>query len=191
MSRAASSTASCWARPPDPSAGGTERIVVRREGAARSVTIELTRLMGALSRRHVEIMRDDRCRRAALPGAAAGRRPRRRLRDVARQKALLREAFADMGDDVAATSGVGLLCSLPQPLLRAVVRGSTRRLGMHDSIVPPGLPGAGRHTTRRRTATRRDVAGHLTGFERVGRHSCRALRWCPACSASGTGDHVG
>ena len=37
---------------------GTERIVVRREGAGRPVTIELT-LMGDLSRRHVEIMRDD------------------------------------------------------------------------------------------------------------------------------------
>ena len=38
---------------------GTERIVVRREGARRPVTIDVGRLMGAVSRRHVEIMRDD------------------------------------------------------------------------------------------------------------------------------------
>jgi 2-polyprenyl-6-methoxyphenol hydroxylase-like FAD-dependent oxidoreductase len=38
---------------------GTERIVVRREGAPRPVTIDVGRLMGAISRRHVEIMRDD------------------------------------------------------------------------------------------------------------------------------------
>ena len=38
---------------------GTERIVVRREGARRSATIDVGRLMGAISRRHVEIMRDD------------------------------------------------------------------------------------------------------------------------------------
>jgi 2-polyprenyl-6-methoxyphenol hydroxylase-like FAD-dependent oxidoreductase len=339
---------------------GTERIVVRREGAARPVTIELTRLMGVLSRRHVEIMRDDlaevfhaatrndveyvfdesvtavsaadgavRFERGAPrrfdlvigadglhsvvrrlvfgPDTASARwlgaylavatvpdhvglrgtmvgvtgvdrlvgvygtrepgearavflfRPPAELsyhhRDVARQKALLGEAFADMGDDVAATleetlraevfyfdaitqlqmdtwsrgrvtlvgdagycpgpavggstslavvgaftlagelalaggdhtvafpayeramadyirrsrafavsvagrllprtrvqawamtSGVRLLCTLPQPLLRAVVRSSAGRLGMHDSVVPqdyPALFGAGR-----------------------------------------------
>jgi 2-polyprenyl-6-methoxyphenol hydroxylase-like FAD-dependent oxidoreductase len=38
---------------------GTDRITVRREGARRPVTIDLGRLMGAVSRRHVEIMRDD------------------------------------------------------------------------------------------------------------------------------------
>ena len=38
---------------------GTERIVVRREGARRPVTIDVGRLMGAISRGHVEIMRDD------------------------------------------------------------------------------------------------------------------------------------
>ena len=38
---------------------GTERITVRREGASRAVTIDLVRLMGVVSRRHVEIMRDD------------------------------------------------------------------------------------------------------------------------------------
>jgi 2-polyprenyl-6-methoxyphenol hydroxylase-like FAD-dependent oxidoreductase len=38
---------------------GTERITVRREGARRDVTIDVARLMGAVSRRHVEIMRDD------------------------------------------------------------------------------------------------------------------------------------
>lgn len=38
---------------------GTERIVVRREGVRRPVTIDVGRLMGAISRRHVEIMRDD------------------------------------------------------------------------------------------------------------------------------------
>ncbi|GAA4881110.1 FAD-dependent monooxygenase [Actinomycetospora straminea] len=40
-------------------ATGTERMIVRREGSSREVTIDLTRLMGALSDRHVEIMRDD------------------------------------------------------------------------------------------------------------------------------------
>ncbi|HEX5811213.1 MAG TPA: FAD-dependent monooxygenase, partial [Pseudonocardia sp.] len=38
---------------------GTERMTVLREGARRPVTIELTKLMGGISRRHVEIMRDD------------------------------------------------------------------------------------------------------------------------------------
>ena len=38
---------------------GTDRIVVRREGARRPVTVDVGRLMGAVSRRHVEIMRDD------------------------------------------------------------------------------------------------------------------------------------
>jgi 2-polyprenyl-6-methoxyphenol hydroxylase-like FAD-dependent oxidoreductase len=38
---------------------GTDRIVVRRTGARRPVTIDVARLMGAISRRHVEIMRDD------------------------------------------------------------------------------------------------------------------------------------
>jgi 2-polyprenyl-6-methoxyphenol hydroxylase-like FAD-dependent oxidoreductase len=38
---------------------GTQRITVRREGARRPVTIDVGRLMGAVSRRHVEIMRDD------------------------------------------------------------------------------------------------------------------------------------
>jgi 2-polyprenyl-6-methoxyphenol hydroxylase-like FAD-dependent oxidoreductase len=38
---------------------GTDRIVVRREGARRFVTIDVGRLMGAISRRHVEVMRDD------------------------------------------------------------------------------------------------------------------------------------
>lgn len=38
---------------------GTERITVRREGTSRPATIDLARLMGAVSRRHVEIMRDD------------------------------------------------------------------------------------------------------------------------------------
>ena len=40
----------------------------------------------------------------------------------------------------AMTSGVRGLCSLPQPVLRAVVRSSTRRLGLHDSIVPLDYP---------------------------------------------------
>lgn len=40
-------------------ATGTERMTVRREGSTREVTIDMTRLMGALSDRHVEIMRDD------------------------------------------------------------------------------------------------------------------------------------
>jgi 2-polyprenyl-6-methoxyphenol hydroxylase-like FAD-dependent oxidoreductase len=40
-------------------ATGTERMTVRREHARREVTIDMTRLMGALSDRHVEIMRDD------------------------------------------------------------------------------------------------------------------------------------
>lgn len=38
---------------------GTERISVWREGARGPATIDLGRLMGAISRRHVEIMRDD------------------------------------------------------------------------------------------------------------------------------------
>ena len=38
---------------------GTERMVVLREGARRPTTINLGRLMAGLSRRHVEIMRDD------------------------------------------------------------------------------------------------------------------------------------
>lgn len=40
-------------------ATGTERMTVRREHTGRDVTIDMTRLMGALSDRHVEIMRDD------------------------------------------------------------------------------------------------------------------------------------
>lgn len=38
---------------------GTERIMLRREGARRPVRIEMAKLMAAVSRRHVEIMRDD------------------------------------------------------------------------------------------------------------------------------------
>jgi 2-polyprenyl-6-methoxyphenol hydroxylase-like FAD-dependent oxidoreductase len=38
---------------------GTERMTVLREGARRPTTIDLRRLMGGISRRHVEIMRDD------------------------------------------------------------------------------------------------------------------------------------
>ncbi len=38
---------------------GTEFFTVYREGTAKPVTIDLRRLMGALSRHHVEIMRDD------------------------------------------------------------------------------------------------------------------------------------
>jgi 2-polyprenyl-6-methoxyphenol hydroxylase-like FAD-dependent oxidoreductase len=38
---------------------GTERISVWREGARRPAVIDVGRLMGAISRRHVEIMRDD------------------------------------------------------------------------------------------------------------------------------------
>jgi 2-polyprenyl-6-methoxyphenol hydroxylase-like FAD-dependent oxidoreductase len=38
---------------------GTQRIVVRREHTTRPVTIDLTAGMTAVSRRHVEIMRDD------------------------------------------------------------------------------------------------------------------------------------
>jgi 2-polyprenyl-6-methoxyphenol hydroxylase-like FAD-dependent oxidoreductase len=38
---------------------GTEWLVLRREGADRPVRIDMARLMGAVSRRHVEIMRDD------------------------------------------------------------------------------------------------------------------------------------
>jgi 2-polyprenyl-6-methoxyphenol hydroxylase-like FAD-dependent oxidoreductase len=38
---------------------GTERISVWREGARGPATIDVGRLMGAISRRHVEIMRDD------------------------------------------------------------------------------------------------------------------------------------
>lgn len=38
---------------------GTQRIVVRREHASRPVTIDLPAVMTAVSRRHVEIMRDD------------------------------------------------------------------------------------------------------------------------------------
>ena len=38
---------------------GTERLTVRREGATTPVTIDLRKLMSALSDRHVEIMRDD------------------------------------------------------------------------------------------------------------------------------------
>jgi 2-polyprenyl-6-methoxyphenol hydroxylase-like FAD-dependent oxidoreductase len=40
-------------------ATGTTQMVVRREGAAREVSIDMVRLMGTLSDRHVEIMRDD------------------------------------------------------------------------------------------------------------------------------------
>ena len=40
-------------------ATGTERMTIRREHSRREVTIDMTRLMGALSDRHVEIMRDD------------------------------------------------------------------------------------------------------------------------------------
>ncbi|MDD7939087.1 FAD-dependent monooxygenase [Actinomycetospora lutea] len=40
-------------------ATGTERMIIRREGSDREVTIDMARLMGALSDRHVEIMRDD------------------------------------------------------------------------------------------------------------------------------------
>ncbi|MGV9310275.1 FAD-dependent monooxygenase [Nonomuraea sp. NPDC003727] len=38
---------------------GTERITMLREGSAKPVTIEVARLMGGMSDRHVEIMRDD------------------------------------------------------------------------------------------------------------------------------------
>src|SRR5436305_728377 len=38
---------------------GTERATVLREGTRRLVTIDLAAFLGALSRRHVEIMRDD------------------------------------------------------------------------------------------------------------------------------------
>ena len=38
---------------------GTERMVVLREGARRPTTISMGKLMAGLSRRHVEIMRDD------------------------------------------------------------------------------------------------------------------------------------
>ena len=38
---------------------GTERMVVLREGARRPTTIAMGKLMAGLSRRHVEIMRDD------------------------------------------------------------------------------------------------------------------------------------
>lgn len=38
---------------------GTERMVWRREGSDRPITVEMARLMGGISRRHVEIMRDD------------------------------------------------------------------------------------------------------------------------------------
>lgn len=38
---------------------GTESFTVYREGSARPVTIDLRRLMSAISRNHVEIMRDD------------------------------------------------------------------------------------------------------------------------------------
>lgn len=38
---------------------GTEQLVVRRAGGRRPVRIEMERLMAAVSRRHVEIMRDD------------------------------------------------------------------------------------------------------------------------------------
>ncbi len=38
---------------------GTERMTVLREGARRPTTIDMTKLMGGISRRHVEIMRDD------------------------------------------------------------------------------------------------------------------------------------
>ncbi len=38
---------------------GTERITVLREGARRPTTIDVAKLMGGISRRHVEIMRDD------------------------------------------------------------------------------------------------------------------------------------
>jgi len=38
---------------------GTERITMLREGARRPVTVEMAKLMGGISRRHVEIMRDD------------------------------------------------------------------------------------------------------------------------------------
>ena len=40
-------------------ATGTERMTIRREHTRREVTVDMTRLMGALSDRHVEIMRDD------------------------------------------------------------------------------------------------------------------------------------
>ena len=38
---------------------GTERITMLRSGARRPVTVDAERLLGAISRRHVEIMRDD------------------------------------------------------------------------------------------------------------------------------------
>jgi 2-polyprenyl-6-methoxyphenol hydroxylase-like FAD-dependent oxidoreductase len=40
-------------------ATGTNRLIVTREGATGSVDIDLTKLYGAASDRHVEIMRDD------------------------------------------------------------------------------------------------------------------------------------
>jgi 2-polyprenyl-6-methoxyphenol hydroxylase-like FAD-dependent oxidoreductase len=40
-------------------ATGTNRLIVTREGAARPVEIDLTKVFGAASDRHVEIMRDD------------------------------------------------------------------------------------------------------------------------------------
>jgi 2-polyprenyl-6-methoxyphenol hydroxylase-like FAD-dependent oxidoreductase len=40
-------------------ATGTERMTMFREGSTRPVTVDLTKLMRALSDRHVEIMRDD------------------------------------------------------------------------------------------------------------------------------------
>jgi 2-polyprenyl-6-methoxyphenol hydroxylase-like FAD-dependent oxidoreductase len=40
-------------------ATGTERMTIRRENTHREVTLDMARLMGGLSRRHVEIMRDD------------------------------------------------------------------------------------------------------------------------------------
>jgi 2-polyprenyl-6-methoxyphenol hydroxylase-like FAD-dependent oxidoreductase len=38
---------------------GTERMTVLREGARRPTSVDLAKLMGGISRRHVEIMRDD------------------------------------------------------------------------------------------------------------------------------------
>ena len=38
---------------------GTERITMLRTGARRPITVDAERLLGAISRRHVEIMRDD------------------------------------------------------------------------------------------------------------------------------------
>ncbi|GLZ48324.1 FAD-dependent oxidoreductase [Actinomycetospora sp. NBRC 106375] len=40
-------------------ATGTERMTIRRESARREVTVDMRRLMSAVARRHVEIMRDD------------------------------------------------------------------------------------------------------------------------------------